>query len=192
MDLFGIPTLHQNLHFDPHYIEGVRATVLGLDLPAMPETGQIFLWHSGHSYIDTSSFAPIIDSVQHAFHVLIRRRYSPARAERIIAATGACACGNTKLWAIRGGHGYFQIPHLHGDGTLSAVFYIDAGDAPTKLVFLSPNIMDHAEGIGDREIIVKSGDLIAFPSWALHYVTQYAGTRARTLLTFNIQLKIVD
>lgn len=103
--------------------------------------------------------------------------------------------------------GYFPM-HNHALHSWSGVYCVDPGtdsdDDPDAglLCFLNPfamstmfvdmGVVRMAGGFnyGPREIRLKAGQLVLFPSWLLHEVRPYQGGRERITIAFNARFKL--
>ena len=100
-------------------------------------------------------------------------------------------------WANLFTRGVYFNPHVHPDAAWSGVYYADAGDsgddAGGLLMFADPragagmvlgdsNRFDSASTVEHRP---RTGELLIFPSWLLHWVTPYQSDRPRISVSFN-------
>lgn len=100
-------------------------------------------------------------------------------------------------WAMVLGPGDYITPHDHAEAHFSAVYYIDAGDAPPgsqsgRIVFHSPrSTMIPGLDLFPSEFSVQpeSGMMIVFPGHLLHYVHPYRGQRPRVCVSLNARLE---
>lgn len=91
---------------------------------------------------------------------------------------------------------YFS-PHTHADAAWSGAYYVDAGDSGPEhgglLTFRDPragaamvatpsNAFDTACAF---ELAPRTGTLVMFPAWLLHWVTPYTSDRPRVSIGFN-------
>ncbi len=109
--------------------------------------------------------------------------------------------GNVKWqiggWANVNRAGHYNQLHAHPDSTWSAVYYVDAGDAPPKdntyagcLTLHSPNLaMSNTFFVNvlpDRKFVrPETGLMVLFPSFMQHSVEPYHGENPRISLAFN-------
>jgi uncharacterized protein (TIGR02466 family) len=102
-------------------------------------------------------------------------------------------------WAmiLRGGH--YVIPHDHGDAHWSVAYYVDAGDdlpAPSgRIAFLDPRrsgrSIPELSLFGETfDLAPRTGALVIFPGWLLHYVHPYRGERPRICVSCNLTMDI--
>lgn len=101
-------------------------------------------------------------------------------------------------WAMVMRHGHYTIPHNHADAHWGTVYYADAGDADETnhpasglLAFIDPR--QAGRPIPGLEITgttytvqARSGRLVVFPGWLLHYVHTYLGRRPRVSISCNV------
>lgn len=107
-------------------------------------------------------------------------------------------------WAMLMGAGDYSMLHDHADADWSCVYYVDAGDAPTRerpmsgvLAFDDPRL-----GVNRNypaqvfpptfTLEAQTGMLVMFPSWLKHYVNPYFGSRPRVSVSYNIQFQAPD
>ncbi|WP_018623985.1 putative 2OG-Fe(II) oxygenase [Kangiella aquimarina] len=102
--------------------------------------------------------------------------------------------------------GFFGV-HNHANSAWSGVYCVDEGDQDDEsigsglLSFLSPNMattsyvdmscsnLSSQYSRGNLQFKLKPGQLIMFPSWLLHEVKPYFGTRERITVAFNAWFK---
>ena len=100
-------------------------------------------------------------------------------------------------WGMILRDGHYVTVHDHGDVHWSVAYYVDAGDSSDDagglLVFGDPragagmvigpsNRFDSASTIEHRP---RTGELLIFPSWLVHWVTPYASDHPRISVSFN-------
>jgi uncharacterized protein (TIGR02466 family) len=100
-------------------------------------------------------------------------------------------------WANVLRDGDYFTPHTHANSAWSGALYLDVGDAGAEhggllcfrdpragaaMVIAESNAFDSACTV---RIAPKSGELIAFPAWLVHWVTPYRGARPRISIAFN-------
>jgi uncharacterized protein (TIGR02466 family) len=100
-------------------------------------------------------------------------------------------------WANLFTRGVYFNPHTHADEAWSGVYYVDAGDsggeaggllmlgdprAGAGMVMGPSNRFDSASAVEHRP---KTGELLIFPSWLLHWVTPYTSDQPRISVSFN-------
>jgi uncharacterized protein (TIGR02466 family) len=104
----------------------------------------------------------------------------------------------THMWAMVMRDGDYTIPHTHPDSHWATVYYADAGDAdesahPESGVI---NFIDPRSGFlpipgldmtqGEFVVNAKTGQLLVFPGWLMHYVHSYRGSRPRVSIACNV------
>lgn len=98
------------------------------------------------------------------------------------------------MWAVTleiGGH---QTPHVHFDGWMSGVYYLEVppGDQeiqppPGSIVFGPPPNADHRHScIPVRSILPYPGLLLLFPSYVFHHLIPTTSTSPRTCIAFDV------
>ncbi len=100
-------------------------------------------------------------------------------------------------WANLFTRGVYFNPHTHADSAWSGVYYVDAGDsgpdaggvlmlgdprAGAGMVIGASNRFDSASTV---EIAPRTGELLIFPSWLVHWVTPYQSDAPRISVSFN-------
>ena len=104
-------------------------------------------------------------------------------------------------WAMVMYNGHYTVPHNHSDAHWACVYYADAGDADQEGAPASGllALVDPRQGgrttpgldyVGTTFTVVpKTGRLVVFPAWLLHYVHTYLGTRPRISIACNLVLE---
>lgn len=102
-------------------------------------------------------------------------------------------------WANVLARGDYVTPHTHAGSAWSAVLYVDAGDsgaahggflsvrdprAGAAMVITSANAHDSACTF---HLYPRTGMLVVFPAWLIHWVAPYQGTRARISIAANLR-----
>ena len=100
-------------------------------------------------------------------------------------------------WANLFTRGVYFNPHNHADAAWSGVYYVDAGEsgadaggvlmlgdprAGAGMVLGGSNRFDSPSAV---EIPPRTGELLIFPSWLVHWVTPYQGDAPRISVSFN-------
>jgi uncharacterized protein (TIGR02466 family) len=100
-------------------------------------------------------------------------------------------------WANLFTRGVYFNPHTHADAAWSGVYYVDAGEsggdaggvlmlgdprAGAGMVLGDSNRFDSASAV---EIPPRTGELLIFPSWLVHWVTPYQSDAPRISVSFN-------
>ncbi len=101
-------------------------------------------------------------------------------------------------WAMVMRNGDYTIPHDHSDVHWGTVYYADAGDADEAkerasglLALVDPRhggrSMPGLDDVGSTFTVVpRTGRLVVFPGWLLHYVHPYRGQRPRVSISCNV------
>jgi uncharacterized protein (TIGR02466 family) len=101
-------------------------------------------------------------------------------------------------WAMVMRNGDYTIPHDHSEAHWATVYYADAGDADEGahpesglLAFIDPRHggrpMPGLDLVGGNFTVPpRTGRLVVFPAWLLHYVHSYRGQRPRVAISCNI------
>jgi len=102
-------------------------------------------------------------------------------------------------WANVLARGDYVTPHTHAGAAWSAVLYVDAGDsgaahggflsvrdprAGAAMVITDANAHDSACTF---HLYPRTGMLVVFPAWLVHWVAPYQGTRARISIAANLR-----
>jgi uncharacterized protein (TIGR02466 family) len=109
-----------------------------------------------------------------------------------------------EMWAMVMRNGDYTIPHTHADAHWASVYYADAGDADATagsksgaIAFVDPRMgylpipgLDIARG--NFEVEAKTGQLLVFPGWLMHFVHLYRGQRPRVSLACNVTFEVVN
>ena len=104
---------------------------------------------------------------------------------------------NLFAWANLFSRGVYFNPHSHADAAWSGAYYVDAGDsgpdAGGLLMFRDPRagagmVMSDANAFDSActyEVAPRTGMLVIFPAWLVHWVTPYQSDRPRISVSFN-------
>jgi uncharacterized protein (TIGR02466 family) len=109
-----------------------------------------------------------------------------------------------EMWAMVMRNGDYTTPHTHADSHWASVYYADAGDSEETpgsksgaISFVDPRMgylpipgLDIA--LGNFEVNAKTGQLLVFPGWLMHFVHPYRGRRPRVSLACNVTFEIVN
>ena len=102
------------------------------------------------------------------------------------------------MWAMVMGDGHYTSPHTHADSHWATVYYPDAGDANETeypgsgvITFVDPRsghlpIPGLEMTVGEFMVSPKTGQLLVFPGWLMHYVHAYRGRRPRVSISCNV------
>jgi uncharacterized protein (TIGR02466 family) len=102
------------------------------------------------------------------------------------------------MWAMVMRDGHYSSPHTHAGAHWASVYYPDAGDAETKehpgsgvITFMDPRSgsfpmpgLDMT--VGEFIVSPKTGQMLIFPGWLVHYVHPYRGRRPRVSIACNV------
>lgn len=100
-------------------------------------------------------------------------------------------------WANLFTRGAYFNPHSHADAAWSGVYYVDAGDSGVEsggvLMVRDPRAgagmvtspSNQFDSAGTFQLPPRTGDLLVFPAWLVHWVTPYQGDRPRISVSFN-------
>lgn len=105
-------------------------------------------------------------------------------------------------WAMVMRNGNYTIPHDHSEAHWATVYYADAGDPDEGshpdaglLELVDPRHggrpMPGLDLVGTTfTALPRTGRLIVFPGWLLHYVHAYVGTRPRVSISCNVTFEV--
>lgn len=88
--------------------------------------------------------------------------------------------------------GDWQAPHMHPTtgNLISGVYYVEVPEKPQPqgcIEFLNPHPVAHHHGVSlTRRLYPKSGDLILFPPYYIHYVYPFSGEGERSIVAFDV------
>jgi uncharacterized protein (TIGR02466 family) len=109
-----------------------------------------------------------------------------------------------EMWAIVMRDGNYTIPHTHAYSSSGIVYYTDAGDTNEAadrnsgvIHFIDPRngvlpIPGLDMTVGAFVVQPKSGQLLVFPGWLMHYVHTYRGRRPRVSISCNVNYQLLD
>ncbi len=95
-------------------------------------------------------------------------------------------------WANILSEGDWQAPHMHPthDNLASGVYYVAVPEKPKPqgcIEFLNPHPAAHYHAISlTRRLHPKTGDLIIFPPYYIHYVYPFRGAGERAIIAFDV------
>ncbi len=104
-------------------------------------------------------------------------------------------------WININGLNHFNAPHCHPLSFYSAVYYVKSELGMGELVFRNPfNFYDNILAMNppkqctffnslDWMVQPKSGDLVIFPSWLLHYVNPNLTNEDRISIAINLTIE---
>ena len=107
-------------------------------------------------------------------------------------------------WAMVMRNGDYTIPHDHSEAHWATVYYADAGDADERahpasglLALVDPRHggrpMPGIEIVGSTfTALPRTGRLVVFPGWLLHYVHEYRGQRPRVSISCNVTFEVAS
>ena len=122
-----------------------------------------------------------------------------AGAVAAIAPAAAARGVGAGAWANVLCAGDHVTPHTHAEAVWSAVWYVDAGDSDEAhgglLALRDPRAGAGAIGAplapGEHAAVVtvapRTGLLVVFPAWLVHWVTPYRGARPRISVAANLR-----
>jgi len=98
-------------------------------------------------------------------------------------------------WANILKEGDWQAPHMHptAGNLISGVYYAQVPEKPEPegcIEFLNPHPVSrhHGESL-TRRIMPRTGELILFPPYYIHYVYPFRGTGERVIVAFDVVLQ---
>lgn len=173
----------------------VDATALNVELtalvlersrttPSVPR-GERTGWQSGNDFLTWSAAAGALGKLLADAVMDAHADDAPVDGVRLFA------------WANLFTRGVYFNPHTHADAAWSGVYYVDAGDSGAAhggmLMLRDPRVgagmvasptngFDSADAY---EVAPRTGALVIFPSWLVHWVTPYQGDRPRISVSFN-------
>lgn len=104
---------------------------------------------------------------------------------------------SVEAWAMVYRQGAWSRPHVHPGNHWSGIYVVSAGRKQTggEIVFYDPRpaaavLPVPATDLGvDLVIESHAGLMLVFPSWLVHSVTPYVGTRPRITIAFNVTVE---
>ena len=117
--------------------------------------------------------------------------------------TGVSSSYNHSIGAswinINDKEGDYNISHCHPGSYLSFVYYVKCREDSGDIVFCDPRIGHAANMLNydrltevnaiEMNITPNQGELIVFPGWLYHYVTQNMSSETRISIAINIVLR---
>ena len=95
-------------------------------------------------------------------------------------------------WANILREGDWQAPHMHptAGNLISGVYYVNVPEKPVPqgcIEFLNPHPAAHYHNISlTRRLHPKTGDLMLFPPYHIHYVYPFSGDGERAIIAFDV------
>jgi len=108
------------------------------------------------------------------------------------------------MWAMVMRDGNYSSPHTHANSHWAVVYYPDAGDCDVTrypksgdIGFLDPRspqlpIPGLDLTVGEFLVRPKTGQMLVFPGWLMHFVHAYHGTRPRLSIACNVTFQTED
>ena len=103
------------------------------------------------------------------------------------------------MWSIINKKGSFNIQHNHPNAYLSSAYYVKHPEKSGSIKFFDPReqksirypkIKKYGElSAATVEIAPKEGDLLIFPSYLYHAVTENLSEQDRIIISFNVDIK---
>ena len=103
------------------------------------------------------------------------------------------------MWSIINKKGSFNIQHNHPNAYLSSAYYVRHPEKSGSIKFFDPReqksirypkIKKYGElSAATVEIAPKEGDLLIFPSYLYHAVTENLSEQDRIIISFNVDIK---
>jgi len=137
-------------------------------------------------------FQNIVTRVRETVDGLAKERGQPLPPMRI----------GVHAWAMVMRNGDYTIPHDHSEAHWATVYYVDAGDADEAAHPASGLLALVDPRHGKRPMpgfdlagttytaLPRTGRLVVFPGWLLHYVHDYRGRRPRISISCNFTFEL--
>ena len=112
--------------------------------------------------------------------------------EKVYGKEGLALRTQLVSWANILCEGDWQAPHMHptAGNLISGVYYAAVPDKPAPegcIEFLNPHPVANHHGVSlTRRIMPKTGDLILFPPYYIHYVYPFRGEGERCIVAFDV------
>ncbi|HEY3859131.1 MAG TPA: putative 2OG-Fe(II) oxygenase [Gammaproteobacteria bacterium] len=118
-----------------------------------------------------------------------------AYLEKVYSEQGQSLKTRLVSWANILCQGDWQAPHMHpsSGNLISGVYYAAVPEKPEPegcIEFLNPHPVAHHHGVSlTRRIMPKTGDLILFPPYYIHYVYPFRGEGERCIVAFDVLIQ---
>jgi uncharacterized protein (TIGR02466 family) len=183
--LFATPFLYE--HADK--VDNVTLTAFcnGLYMPDSNKKN----WQSDHLDLNNVILQPLLLQVQNMFN----------KQANLLGIADNCTIDVTQAWInvnnTSSNRSNTHEVHMHPGHIMSAVYYVQAPKDSGNLVLISPHgLMDYALPYklvtnptpfnGTRYTVMPSaGDLVSFPGWINHCVTENLSNQTRISIAFN-------
>lgn len=115
-----------------------------------------------------------------------------AYIEKVYGKEGLALKTQLVSWANILCQGDWQAPHMHptAGNLISGVYYAAVPEKPMPegcIEFLNPHPVSNHHGVSlTRRIMPKTGDLILFPPYYIHYVYPFRGEGERCIVAFDV------
>jgi uncharacterized protein (TIGR02466 family) len=112
--------------------------------------------------------------------------------DKVYAEQGKKLSTRVISWANILAEGDWQAPHMHPSvgNLISGVYYVEVPEKPAPqgcIEFLNPHPVANHHGVSlTRRIHPKTGDLILFPPYYIHYVYPFRGPEQRAIVAFDV------
>ncbi len=208
MDIFATPLYRYSLKIPPP-INIDMANMLLQMRDTTPDSPQARSnaggWRSDYLHLRKDlSLQYIVEKSNNSFSHLIRDKLG----------SDANLKWTTNSWAIINENGDYNLPHSHANSDWSSVYYVDSGDTPKEsedkscqysgdLMFIDPRgaIVENSRqavnhtpeyikmfGTTTISITPQTSMIVFFPSWLMHMVLSYKGSRPRISMATNYTL----
>ena len=104
----------------------------------------------------------------------------------------------SEMWAIINKPGNFNLIHTHPNSYLSAAYYVKAPKNGGKFIFENPlDVAKHSHPKEERKtefnlktvgLEIEEGELIIFPAYLPHKVSENESDEERMVISFNINI----
>lgn len=151
-------------------------------------------WQSGSVDLNTPELSELVNHIRNKIPHFVEAYGLKTDADPIVS----------DMWINRNSQGpqnaFNTEPHFHANHWISFVFYPEADEDSAPLVLLNPNsiieyaipsnLIAHDTILNSHRMVVnpKTGLLIAFPSWILHWIDQVPTPQDRYSIALNLTL----